>query len=248
MIPQFSPRMWHLESQLREILDFADKHQRQHTFTERMQRLARKLKEVVSKGLHFSYHVFQPRQTDGGFAPSAFLQSPEEQGFRRTVFGRLLTEFLNDACVREALDLPHLQVAKPYFPVLESSFQALEMRVPHAPHTPDTPHMPLLDSSCSAAGAPSSVVSAEDVLVLSASPSADPHAPLGSEAGHCQHLRLCVEDGGLADTKVCGLGSLVAQWYPLPLCVALTVPFKVTNPKKGALIIIWLQGGAPLPY
>ena len=40
---------------------------------------------------------------------------------------------------------------------------------------------------------------------------------------------------------------LAAQWYPLPFFFCSGFPYKVTNPKKGALIVIWLLGYEVIP-
>ena len=39
----------------------------------------------------------------------------------------------------------------------------------------------------------------------------------------------------------------LAQWYPLPFLFGSGFPYKVANPKKGALIVIWLLAVTGLP-
>ena len=49
---------------------------------------------------------------------------------------------------------------------------------------------------------------------------------------------------GHASLEALGLGSpviLLAQWYPLPFFGS-GFPYTATNPKQGALIVIWLRG------
>ena len=48
--------------------------------------------------------------------------------------------------------------------------------------------------------------------------------------------------GPRSSKEIRAILGLVAQWCPFPFFLGSRFPYKVTNPKKGALTIRWLLG------